>query len=77
MPDSDGVWPGHATAARAFVAIASQMRQVIGPAGGCVVGLDYAGAKAGLELAAIAITPDDWARVRIIEAEAVKAMNGG
>lgn len=41
------------------------------------LGLDYAAAKAGLDLAGIEISPDDWARLRVIEVAAVKALNEG
>lgn len=37
------------------------------------IGLDYAGARAGLELAGIAMTPALWEQVRLIEAGAVAA----
>lgn len=37
-------------------------------------GLDYAGAKAGLELAGIEATPALWTQVRTIEAGAIEAI---
>lgn len=39
-------------------------------------GLDYQGARAGLELAGIAVTPALWGELRVIEAAAVAALNG-
>ncbi len=38
-------------------------------------GLDYAGARAGLDLAGIAVTPALWADLQIIEHGAIAAMN--
>jgi hypothetical protein len=43
--------------------------------GVAVTGLDYAGARAGLDLAGIAMTPTLWADLRQIEHGAVAAMN--
>ncbi len=38
-------------------------------------GLDYAGARAGLGLAGLNVTPDLWSDVQVIEAAAVAALN--
>jgi len=38
-------------------------------------GLDYAGARAGLDLAGIAVTPALWADLQSIEHGAIAAMN--
>lgn len=43
---------------------------------GVALGLDYAGARAGLALAGIEAGPDLWRDIRAIEAGAVAAMNG-
>lgn len=39
-------------------------------------GLDYAGARAGIEAAGITITPEIWGGVRVMEGAAVAALNG-
>lgn len=39
-------------------------------------GLDYAAARAGLELEGIAVRPHDWAGVRVMERAAASALNG-
>ena len=41
---------------------------------GVVTGLDYARIEAGARLAGLAPTPEDFARLRIMEAEAMKAL---
>lgn len=63
-------------ALRAFLAIATQWR-VIAPAGGGVfyLGLDYQGARAGIELAGMSVTPDLWSDVQLIEQGACSALN--
>jgi hypothetical protein len=43
--------------------------------GVAMTGLDYAGARAGLDLAGIAMTPALWADVQVIERGALAAMN--
>lgn len=55
-------------ALRAFLCIASQWR-VVSPGDGTIrrTGLDYQGAKAGLDLAEVAMNPELWADVQIIE----------
>ncbi|MBI1201495.1 MAG: hypothetical protein GC182_03185 [Rhodopseudomonas sp.] len=40
------------------------------------LGLDYAGARAGIEAAGIELTPDIWSGVRVMEAAAREALNG-
>lgn len=55
--------------------MATQWRAVSGPMGGAIpLGLDYAGARAGLELAEVATTPALWADLRVIESGALEAM---
>lgn len=39
------------------------------------LGLDYAGARAGLGLAGVEVTQALWAEIRVIEAGAVAALN--
>ncbi len=60
---------------RAFLAIASQWRMVAGMGAMVALGLDYAGAEAGLRLAGIEADPVLWGEIRQIEAGAVAAMN--
>jgi Phage related hypothetical protein (DUF1799) len=60
-------------ALEAFLAVASQWR--IGPQGRAL-GLDYAGAQAGLALAGITVTPALWADLREIERGARMGLNG-
>lgn len=61
---------------RAFLAVATQLRaQAAGSAGLVALGLDYAGAEAGLRLAGIAATPELWADLQAIEAGAVEGFN--
>lgn len=76
-----GLWPENVPIVEAFMVSATQWRIVARPAlterGGFVfLGLDYAGARAGIEAAGITITPALWDGVRIMEAEAIKALNG-
>lgn len=72
--DEDGVWAENADAALAFLAIATQWRAAMGDMGLIRTGLDYAGARAGLEMAGVMVTPDLWGRVQAIEAGALAAM---
>jgi hypothetical protein len=39
------------------------------------IGLDYAAARAGLELAGLEVTPEVWADLRAIEEGAIEGMN--
>ncbi len=75
----EGLWPDHAPAWRAFCAVSGQWRtQALSSLGGATlfwIGLDYAAARVGLEMAGIDITPDLWAEVRIIEAAAAEELN--
>lgn len=61
----------------AWRAIASQWRAV-GLADGRVhwLGLDYAGAQVGLQLAELVVTPAIWAGVRVMESAAKAVLNG-
>ncbi|MBO4168869.1 DUF1799 domain-containing protein [Cereibacter azotoformans] len=76
--DDQGVWPEHAAAVAAFLAISTQWRWVGSGMGGVMaIGLDYAGARAGLALAGIEVTADLWHAITLIEAGALAALNGG
>lgn len=74
--DAEGVWAENVAAVEAFLSVATQWRVAVGQTGMVAVGLDYAGARAGLDLAGIALTPDLWSRVQAIELGAVAALNG-
>lgn len=84
-PDDDGIWDTHVPAFQAFQVVAGQWRtQVVtitamGTTATRVlwIGLDYAAARSGLELAGIAITPDLWSEVRDIETGAIEELNRG
>lgn len=85
----EGIWPEHAGIARAFLAVCSQWRVtpvsgggVAGPAGAMIaptvplyLGLDYAAVRAGLDAELIEVTPTLWQGLRVMEAEACKALN--
>jgi hypothetical protein len=75
------IWPVNLPIVEAFLVVASQWRVI--PIGGGMtagrllfLGLDYAGARAGIEAAGLCITPELWAGVRIMEAEARSTLNG-
>lgn len=70
-PEEDGLWEIHAAALNAFLAISTQWRM----ADQWAIGLDYAGARAGLRMAGIKVSPKIWAEVQVIEAGAIKALN--
>lgn len=72
-----GVWSENWDITQAFLAIDTQWRALTMIDGRVYwMGLDYQGAKAGLELAGIELTPDQWVGVTIMEREARNAMNG-
>jgi hypothetical protein len=80
--DEEGpVWAQHVPAVIAFLTVSTQWRTALFGALGEIrtvyVGLDYAAAKAGLEAAGIEINPQLWGELRIMEAAAIAAMNGG
>lgn len=61
----------------AFCAVFSQWRIVALASGRMYYsGLDYAGARAGLDAAETAVTPQLWAGIRIMEIEAKRVLNG-
>jgi hypothetical protein len=76
--ETAGLWESNVPAVTAFLCIDSQFRMTGLASGGVLVsGLDYSGARAGLALAGIAVTPDLWADIQVIEAGAVGEMNRG
>jgi hypothetical protein len=77
----EGVWPENVGVVEAFLSISSQWRTAsigggLSPSRLVYLGLDYAGARAGIEAAGIAITPELWAGVRVMEDAACDALNG-
>ncbi|MBN9504917.1 MAG: DUF1799 domain-containing protein [Altererythrobacter sp.] len=72
------VWRENWDTVCAFAAVLTQWRAVPKPRGGChYLGLDYAGARAGLDAEAIAVTPELWCGLRTMEAEACTVLNSG
>lgn len=74
-----GLWLEHLPAWQAWCEISGQWRTIAlsTEAGARVVwvGLDYAAAKYGLEMAGISVTPACWAEVRLIEEGATEELN--
>ncbi|MEX2480195.1 MAG: DUF1799 domain-containing protein [Gammaproteobacteria bacterium] len=75
-----GVWPQNAETVAAFLWISSQWRtQSLGggmtPARLTFIGLDYAGVRAGLDAAGIAVTRELWLGLQVMEAAALEALN--
>lgn len=76
--ETAGVWSINVQAVTAFLNIDSQFRMTALAGGGVLVnGLDYQGARAGLEMAGVTITPDLWGDIQLVEAGAVGEMNRG
>ena len=71
-----GLWACHLPAINAFLAVANQWRSMQGARRAHVVGLDYAAVRAGLDMAGITLSPDEWADFRVIEGAASAALNG-
>lgn len=71
----DGIWAEHVPALEGFLAVITQFRSTYTPDGVRVTtGLDYAGARAGLEMSGIEVTPDLWSNLQVIEAGALAGM---
>ena len=74
---SEGVWEEHAAAVQAFLAIQTQWKVL--PRFGdrpVWIGLDHGAAEAGLRLAGIDMTSEQWMELRVIEAGAKAVLNG-
>lgn len=69
------MWPENWEAAQAFLAVTTQWRAAAGFGGLVYLGLDYAGARAGMEAAGFTVTPELWRSVRVMEIEALEALN--
>ncbi|MFZ5749912.1 MAG: DUF1799 domain-containing protein [Pseudomonadota bacterium] len=76
-PEPFGLWAEHLAAARAFLAVCTQWRVAGGGFGMAVIGLDYTAVRIGLRAERIALDPDGWRQMRLIEAGALDAMNEG
>lgn len=75
-PDYE-VWPENVPIVQAFLAITTQWRINTFSTGKAYwQGLDYAAAKAGLELANIKLSPREWAGVQSMERAACAVLNG-
>ena len=74
--DDDGIWEEHVAALEGFLAICTQWRY-LARADGAVLrtGLDYTAARACFDLRGIAMTPDLWMDIQIIEIAAIAASN--
>jgi hypothetical protein len=78
--ESDGVWPDNVAVVRAFLAASSQWRSVVAggglaPARIFYVGLDYAGAKVAIDALGIAITPELFVGIQVMEDAAREILN--
>ena len=63
--DDDGIWKANAPALDAFLAVATQWRDS---------GLDYAGVRAGFQLATLDVDAALWADIQVIEIGAREAI---
>ena len=71
------VWPENWPIVQAFAAISTQWRTApLGLGGYRYLGLDYTGAQAGLQLAGITLSKDEWKDLRTMERAATKHLNG-
>ncbi len=69
-----GIWAENVEALVAFLSVATQWR-IACPGDGTMrrTGLDYPAARTGLELAGVAVTPELWADIKIIEYAVIAA----
>lgn len=78
-PPAAEIWEEHLPAWQAFCAISGQWRTAsvssLERARVVFVGLDYAAARHGLDLAGIGVSPEIWDDVRSIEAGAIGELN--
>lgn len=77
----DGLWEEHRCAWEAWCVVSRQWRVIsgAGPMGGKTVwlGLDYSAVRNGLDLAGIALPPEQWAEFQLIELGATEELNRG
>ena len=74
------VFPENWTAVCAWSAVCTQWRTDavpggMGPGRLVYLGLDYAGARAGLAMAAVELTPELWAGLQVMEGAAIEELN--
>lgn len=72
-----GVWRENWPSLAAFLECDTQWRCAASMEGLVFIGLDYAGAQAGLKAAGLEIDPQRWSDIRTMEAEAIRILNGG
>lgn len=71
------VWPHNMSIVIAFLAVSTQWHLVaLGTGGVYWQGLDYARVTAGLDRAGIALTPEQWSGLRLMERAAAAERNG-
>lgn len=71
------IWPANMPIVDAFCAVASQWRQIVFPTGRVHwQGLDYTAVRVGLDGAEIAVTPELWDGITIMERAAAATLNG-
>jgi len=67
-----GVWPDNRAAVEAWLCVDTQLR--LSPVS-ALLGLDYAGARAGLDALGVDVTPELWRDILLIEAGARREWN--
>lgn len=75
-----GIWPENADTVHAFLCVQSQWRTAtigggFGPSVVLYLGLDYASVRVALDAMQIAVTPDLWSGLHVMEAEACAVLN--
>ncbi|MBJ2150603.1 DUF1799 domain-containing protein [Paracoccus sp. IB05] len=80
-PAAVEIWAEHLPAWEAWCAISGQWRtaplSTMEQAKVIFLGLDYAAARHGLDLAEVRVSPEIWDDVRSIEAGAIEELNRG
>lgn len=75
------IWAVNLPIVTAFLAVSTQWRTALVPTerGFALrhIGLDYAGAKAGLAALGLAVSAEEWAGIQVMELAAVAEFNGG
>lgn len=71
------MWPQNMSIVVAFLSVATQWCLVsLGNGGLYWQGLDYARVSAGLDRAAIMLSPEQWSGLRLMERSAASTLNG-
>lgn len=72
-----GIWPENWDIVNAFLAVSTQWRAVpLADHRVYFMGLDYTAVQAGFAWSQIALDPEQWAGLRLMERAARDAMNG-